>query len=171
MKLIKDTEISKVYEDDNTIVKIMSRPYEFLNWDWYHHYCAFQSEYLICPKIHHFVPKREIHMEKVDGQEMKHFILKANAACKGIHKKTYIDCFKIIQEIKYFMADYSQKNGIFCIHADISVDNIMMKSAHSYQLVDIDSFRFNWGFHMYQYNTAEGWLMCELLADKIGKGW
>jgi len=169
MKIIKESDIAIVYDDGDKIVKKFKDHLNYLDIKWWNFYDDFYNQYKISPKVYDIVPHKSIVMEKVTGLEMKHVILNADKSINNIHKQTHLDCFKIIQEIKFFMADFSRKHNIFCLHTDISVDNILMNSADSYYLIDIDSIRFDWGLHMYQYNTAEGWIMGQLLSHKIGK--
>ena len=168
MKLIKESDFAVVYDDGDKIIKTSKIYVEHLDIGWWGKYDQFHKEYGISPKIYDFIPHKTLVMEKIEGITMENFLIESySKSLSKDREKTYLDCLKIIQEIKYYMADFATKISSSCTHTDLSVVNIFMTSNKQYNLIDIDSFRFDWPLHMTCTLDVEGWLMNQLISNKL----
>lgn len=163
MKLIKETPLAETYEDNDKIIKNSKIWLEHLDSRWLQLYTEFNDEYHILPKIYDFTPHESIVMEKVPGRPLRLFY-------DGVFtERTFLDCMRVLQEIKYFMANFSSKKGFAMLHHDLTVDNILITSTHDYYVIDIDSIRFDWPCHTLVTLGVEGYLMNQLISLKLSE--
>ena len=163
MNLIRETEYAEIYEDGDKIIKHSKIWLRFLNSNWLQNYTEFNDEYHILPKIYDFTAHESIVMEKVPGRSMRQFYT------ASFNEQSFLDCLRVLQEIKYFMANFSAKKGFAMLHHDLSTENILMTSTHDYYIIDVDSLRFDWPMHMITTLGVEGWLMNRLISSKLNE--